>query len=493
MNTSLRQSITLLSAVVSVLLISQIAMAEDGSENRDWVRGSFNASTDLVSADGQVDLNLDQTLRLHVDIPGHEKIHVRTIMWMHEDLDGDERSSSALRGIDDAFGTDVQPRLLQLYVGFDDLWGDSTLRIGRQRIMEGAAFNRIDGAYFNRRKGKWYWYAFGGVRASIYRDASDDRIYGGGAAVQATRHTRIALDVFYAEEDRRNSVRRDLLTELFGIGFPRRVKKKIGDNVWALSLWQNITENIRLFGRFTLHEGNSDELLVDLTGHVPAWKFTYDVIYRRVFNNRGDRVNDVSSFFRILGEEQEFETILVSLHKGIKDRFTISLEAELRESGETDEIFANRDFFRYGASLDIEDLARGVDASFAGERIEVDGGENSWTVSVQFEKEWETIRFTTGVDYGQYEDLFILFNPLPSIVSNIATALSPALFPGFNPFIGFFDTLRTRERIEIIGVHTGVVWSLDDDQKIDVRLRYEDDEGPDSPYWRLQAGYTLQF
>jgi hypothetical protein len=54
------------------------------------------------------------------------------------------------------------------------LWGESTLRVGRQRIEQSVAYSLIDGAYFNKRNEKWEWYAFIGTRGTLYHENFHD-------------------------------------------------------------------------------------------------------------------------------------------------------------------------------------------------------------------------------------------------------------------------------------------------------------------------------
>lgn len=459
------------------------------------VSGSFRVGLDVVNANGVSDINLNQTLRLRIDPPSKEKIHIRASLWMHEDLDSDERSSSVLRDINDTFGSNVRARLLSLYLELDPIWGGSTLRIGRQRITEGVAFNRIDGLYLKRRFVKWDWYLFAGVRASIYEDTNDDLTYGGGASVRASTKTRLAIDGYYGEESRRSSeaVRRGVLSRFLGFRFPRRVKAELDDNLIAFSLFHNFTPNIRLFTKFTLDEGRADEFLVDITGYVEKWKLTYDVSYRRLLNPRGDRVNDITTFFRILGVEEEFEHLLVTLHRPVSEKFALSLEGEIHDSRRDDPQTGNRDFHRWAIVATGDELRGNVSVTAAVERWDVEGGEGTWALTGEVSKEWEDVEVSWGVDYERFTDRIIVFDPRPQVLSAIAVFLIPGVFPGFAPLVAIFDQVPVKVREDIYSVYSKVKWAIRDDQDLTVRVRYEEDEGPESPYWRMQVNYAIRF
>lgn len=152
--------------------------AKGASERKKWIGGSFEAGIRAEWAGDDSDVDLSQTLRLNIAPPEYPRLHINGSLWMLEDLDSDEPRTSPLRDINDAYDSDVRVRLLHLYAELDDVWGKSTLRLGRQRIPEGVAWNLIDGAYFKKTMPRWDWYVFGGVRGSVYRDTHDDAALG---------------------------------------------------------------------------------------------------------------------------------------------------------------------------------------------------------------------------------------------------------------------------------------------------------------------------
>lgn len=463
--------------------------------SRAWISGSFETGIDLQFDDRDEDINLNQTLRLTIDPPGVDWLRFRGSLWMHEDLDGDERRGSVLSDINDASRSNVRARLLYLYAEFEDLWGDSVLRLGRQRILEGVAYNRIDGAYFRQNHRLWNWYAFGGVRASIYEDSSDDPAVGGGIAYRPIPKLRLALDTFYAEDNRslNDRVIRDPITSFLGLAFPRRVDDRVRDIALGLSIAYDVTSNVNLYGQYLWRDGNGDEVRVSATGFVPRFDLTYEFSFRSQLTAAGDSVNDLTNFFRILGRFEPFYNVLAAVHKPIGEKYLLSFEAEIHDSENDDPLTANRDFERFAIIFSGEDLYKGIEVSVALERWTVPGGEGTWSLSGEVSREWEKVEASFGVDFERYEDRFVRFNPLPGQLDRLGTLLLPGVFPSFAALVPLLDTTVVETHENIYTVFSAVRLTIRENQELSTRLTFEDDDGPDSPYWRLRAEYRLRF
>ncbi|MBI4559506.1 MAG: TonB-dependent receptor [Candidatus Hydrogenedentes bacterium] len=468
---------------------------QEAKPAKKWIRGSVQAGIDAAWDDDDTDVNLNQSLQLKMDPPQWPRLHLRGSLWMLEDLDSDESRHSTLRDINDASRSDLRARLLYLYVDVDDVWGDSTLRIGRQRIQESPAFNRIDGLYFKQRHPKWDWYTFGGARATIYDDALDDLVLGGGAAYRPVIGTEITLDAYYGEENRSRSdiVYRRPIVDLLRLDFPRRIRGDINDTLVALGIRQEITPNLRVFGRYTLEDGESDEILVNAYGRIPGWDLAFDVAYRQRLNVAGDRVTDISNFYRVLGNYEEYQNLLISLHRPLTKKLTLSLEGEVNNAENDDWLTANRDYQRYAAILSATDLVPSVDTSVSLERWDVDEGESTWAVTGEVTKRWDKLRLTVGTDYQRYKDKVLVYDPLPFWTSRGLAAIFPGFFLNTEPIIFFLDQTVVETHEDIYSVYTKLNWSVKDNQDVTARVSYETDDGPDSPYWRVQVGYDLRF
>ncbi|MBM3291035.1 MAG: hypothetical protein FJY92_12875, partial [Candidatus Hydrogenedentes bacterium] len=335
-----------------------------------WISGEFDADVDAVWSRDDQDVDLDQTLKLNLEIPGYERLHVRSMFLLHEDIDSDNERTNPLRDLDDNEGSDVSGDVLYLYLDIDDVWGDSLLRIGRQRIQEGPAAPRIDGVYFKQTVGAWDWYAFGGWQASLYDQSFDDPAVGGGVAWQVSANTRVALDAYWQREDRIHYTHyyRRRLTDFLYNDYPRGTDNDIDDSVVSLSVWQSITQNLRLMARLDLNDGSHTELTVQATGCAPAWQLSYELTYRGLYGDLEDRASNLTSFYRILGPENSYDDVLLALYRPLTKKITLSLEAQVRDvdndypdwgSNYWDQAFefpdrTNQDFVRYAATLAAE-------------------------------------------------------------------------------------------------------------------------------------------
>ncbi|NIA13973.1 MAG: hypothetical protein GWP08_07820, partial [Nitrospiraceae bacterium] len=401
-----------------------------------------------------------------------------------------------LRDLNDASGADVRVRPLYLYVEVDDLWGDSTLRLGRQRIVEGAAYNRIDGLYFKQRHLVWDWYVFGGARATIYDDALSDLVLGGGVSYRPGRGTRLSLDAYYGEERRGGSdeVRRPFWYDLLGLSFPRRVDEDLDDWLVSLSVWQEVTPHLRVFGRLDLQDGSANELLLTATGYVPPWDLTYELSYRSQLNSLGDRVNDLTGFYRTLGVYEEYDNFLIALHKALSEKVAVSVEAEFHDAENDYWESANRDYNRYALIVSAQPLVKNVGATVALEKWDVGDGEGTWAVTGELTKSWDSVALTVGADYERYEDRITYYNAPLLPLTRLARSIIPGLYPGgYMPAVQIFDQWVVHTHEDIHSVYAKLRWNVCPDHEATAGITYEEDDGPDSPYWRVQAGYSIRF
>lgn len=459
-----------------------------------WYKGRFNAEIDARSAGGDTDIDLSQTLSLDITPPKYPKLRIRGLLWLNEDLDSDH-DNSALADLDDAYDASVRGKLLHLYVELDDVWGDSTLRIGRQRILESPAFNRVDGIFFKKNYGKWDWYAFGGARASVYDDAHDDLVLGGGVSAWVTPETRIALDGFYGEEDRSsgNEVYRFPWHDWFGYGFPRRVKTETDSRQIALTVMHYLTPRHSLFGRYTLHDGDSDELQLTATGVFSKQEVVYNVSYRRRLDLLEDRANDVTGFYRVLGVWDEYDDLLATVHVPLTDKLTIGVEGQIHESHGDNRNNANRDYWRAALVVGVDELAPNLDLTAALEYWDVGEGEGVWAVTGEIVRSWERWKLTLGADYERYEDRVVEYRPEYFWTHQALAVFVPGYFFGALPWYRLLDIDVVETHENIYTLYGKVDYKLRDNQDIWMRVTFEEDDGPDSPYWRVQAGYTIRF
>lgn len=457
-----------------------------------WYRGSFEAEVDGVSAGGDGDLDFSQYLRIDADPPQYPRLHLRGSLWLHQDLSSERGKSSALRDINDASSSDVQVKLLYLYADLDNVLGDnSVLRVGRQRIQEGAAYNRIDGLYLKKRQGQFEWYTFIGARASVYRDTSDDLVLGGGAAYLPTTHTRIALDGYYAEESRYGVSKSR--PRFLQVGYNRPIASEINDSKVTLSVWHNFGMNTRAFARMGMLGSNLDEMALSLNGYIPRLDLLYDIDYRQLFDTVGDTTADLSPFYQILGQYREQQTLYIGLHRPLTKRVTLSLEGEFRNAKNDDFYSGNRDYVRLGTVLYVENAFKGFDLSTSVEYWDVSSGEGTWTLTGEISRKWEKVDWRAGVDFVRYKDRVVEYDRNAALLDAALVAFVPGVYPGFSYFTQANSTRVVDTRENVYSIFTDLDWSFSEGQNVFVKLSFEEDDGPDSPYWRVRAGYRIRF
>lgn len=449
-----RQVVVALVALCAYLGSNSVAGQESEIEPswRDGVSGELRIGLDAARSSRDNDFSLDQVLRLNIDPPQHERIHIRSTLWTIQDLDGSEDPTSTLRSLSDASSSDVQARLLSLYLEVDDLGGDSTLRIGRQRITDGVVYNRIDGAYFKWRDSIWEAYAFGGARASVYEDAHEDFSTGAGASLRLPTNTRVGVDYFYGNDERRD----------FGTG-------DIESSITTVSVRQSLTKQHSAYGRASWFDTELDELRFMAQGFFTEREIVYSVSYYNRLSTLAERVTDVSEFYRVIGEFNEFQDVHALVDIPIATHFGLGLEAQVHDAEDASLESGNRDFQRYGLSLDLFDLGGHYDATAIVEYWDVDFGEGQWTVTGEVSREWEDTEAALGIDYIRFQDRVTQFDPN---AQNVFTVESHENIYSF--YLKVKHEINERHGIRVYGI-------------------FEEDDGPDSPYWRLRAEYTLRF
>lgn len=482
---------------------------------RNWASGRFDASFDGIWSDSHESLDLDQTLQLNIDPPEHDRIHLRSLFWLRQDLGSDD-VSSPLRDLDDSFDSDFHADIVYLHLDVDDLWGESTLRIGRQRIVDGVAYNRIDGVYFRKEMPRWQWYAFAGWQASLYDHAFDDPAFGGGASFQLTSSTRLAVDAYWVEEDRIhfNEYYRRRLSDWLYRDYPRGLDHSLHDSSIAVTLWQSLTDNIRFMGRFEWLDTDGQRLTLQTTGYIPALDLTFEVRYRRLFDELEDRASDLTSYYRILGPQQEYQELRIVLHRPLTERLALSLEGEFRDtdnhypgpdSSYWDRAYdfadkSNQDFKHYTATLSADKLPWGLEAMLFTEYWDIEDFDDTWQIGGEVTKKWDEFSLTLGAEYSSYDDYYTRYNFWPGWQNQLRRALfstntsSLSTFYYNNNFtVNLRDVVPVNAGEDIYSIFAEARWAFTKNQELRANVTFEEDDSDESPYWRVRAGYTLKF
>jgi hypothetical protein len=419
---------------------------------QEWISGELELGLNAGRSDRDGDIEVDQLLRLKVDSPTNDRLHIRSTVWMTEDLDGRESSSSAFHTLNDTSSSFVTTRLLSLYLELEGEENDSRLRLGRQRIMDGVAFNRIDGVYFNARHNQLRFYAFLGARASVYENSYEDISTGAGVSWLPFRGTRMAADVFFGDDERRR----------FG-------SDEIEATLTTLSLRHSFNTFHNLFGRVTWYEGDLDEFQLTTQGVFQEDSLFYTLTYRKRVSTLGERPTDFPQFFYVVGELNGYEDVQGIVSVPLGERFELGFEAQVHDADDSTTTTSNRDFQRYGISLDVNQIATHYDARVIVEFWDADEGESEKTISAEVSRKWEHKKATIGVDYDRFQDRIIQFDPL-----------DPDVF-----FIQSTD--------DIYSLYIRYEHEFNDQHSLEFRGSVEEDDTSDAPYWRLRTQYTYRF
>lgn len=471
------------------------ADAPEEKPGREWVRGRLETGFDTAWDDTGSDFELYQILRMSIDPPSTPKVRLQGAVWLTEDLDGDEARYSSLYGIDDGYGGDVRGRVLDLHLQIKDVLGGGVLRIGRQRILDGPLYNRIDGLRIRWDKPKWDAYFYAGSRASLYENPFDDLVIGSGAGYRIGDNTRVGIDLFHAVDDRRRSdaVSRGWLTELLHRDYPRRVETRVEDQSLGLSLYHRFNQHHWFNAQLMLQDDGAHEYTMDFSGYIERWELTYLANYARQFDRVNDRVSDLSGYYRILGGLEQYHHVHLGVQRPLTKRLAIGLETDLHDADQDDSLNTNRDYVRMAAVLSAKDLGKGVGFNLSLDRWNTSGRDGSWMLTGELSREWKAFEWAIGADYEQYRYEYVDYNPWPGFLKNVAVFALPGLYPGFSPLVALTDTREILAREEIHSIYSRFEWKIDERQRLTAKVTYEEDDGPYAPYWRIRAAYEIEF
>lgn len=444
-------------SLCAILLISGLVWAEDTPNPplNEWVSGDLALGLYTGYAEDDRDVEMDQFLRLNVDPPKHERLHVRSTLWFSEDLEGNESPTSPFRGLNDTSDTWVTTRVLSLYMEYEDEKDDARVRVGRQRIRDGVAYNRIDGVYLSTKHGDARFYGFFGARASIYENSHEDVSTGVGGSWLVLPETRASLDIFYGDDERRR--------------FSGMAEDDLQSTLTSLSLYHLLATQHHLFGRATWHESDLDEFRLTAQGVVADEDLFYTLSYRKRVSTLAERPTDFPQFYHIVGELNGYEDVQGVFGVPITDRIELGLEAQIHDAENSALSTANRDYTRLGFSVDISEVATHYDVQVILELWDAAQGESEKTISGEVSREWEDTRIAVGLDYDRFQDRIRQYDPLDQ------------------------DDFFVESRDDIYSAYLKVKHKLDESQTVRVRASVEEDDTDDAPIWRLRAVYVLDF
>ena len=445
---------TLLCAVLS---FSMPVWPQDEATDplKDWVSGELELGLYAGRAEHDSDVEIDQFLRLNVDPPAYERLHVRSTLWFSEDLDGDESPSSPFRGLNDTSDAWVTTRVLSLYLEAESQEDDGRVRVGRQRIRDGVAYNRIDGLYLSTNQGTSRYYGFLGARASVYENSHDDVSAGVGGSWLVLPNTCASLDVFYGDDERRR--------------FGAVNDDSLQSTLTSLSIQHLLATQHHLFGRATWHESDLDEFRISAQGVVSDDDLFYTLSYRKRLSTLAERPADFPQFYYVVGELNGYEDVQSIVGVPVTERVEVGLEVQVHNADDSAVSTANRDYTRFGFSVDVREVATHYDVHVILELWDAAQGESEKTISGEVSRDWENTRVAIGVDYDRFQDRIIQYDPINQ------------------------DDFIIESRDDIYALYLKVKYELTETQSVQVRASVEEDDTEDSPIFRLRAHYTVEF
>ena len=425
-------------------------------KDHDMISGELELGLYTAGSDRDSEFELDQVLRLRVDPPNHERLHLRTTIWTIEDLGGEESPTSIFRSLNDTSGAFINTRVLNLYLDVEGKNQDrkSLLRLGRQRITESVAYIRIDGGYYRARKNAWTYYAFLGARASLYESSHDSLTTGAGLSWRPKPGTLASLDHVYGEDVRRNVSSGD---------------DDIQASLTSFSIRHALNQNHNLYGKATFYDNDLDEFNISTQGFLREHTLLYTLSYRRRVSILSERPTDFPQFYHVVGEINGYDDFQAILNIPLSERFEIGLEAQIHDADDSQVSTGNRDYTRYGLALNINNIKGHYDARLILEFWNAEFGESEKTLSGEVSRRWAKTRVALGVDYDRFQDRLYSYDPATQ-----------------DPFV-----IHSTE--DIYALYMRVRHEFNDQNSLGIRASIEDDDSSDAPYWRLRTQYTFRF
>ena len=103
------------------------------------------------------------------------------------------------------------------------------------------------------------------------------------------------------------------------------------------------------------------------------------------------------------------------------------------------------------------------------------------------------MEWRVGVDFVRYKDRVIEYDRNAALLDAAIVAFVPGIYPGFSWFTQNNSTRVVDTRENVYSIFTEVDWEFREDQALFAKFSFEEDDGPDSPYWHTRAGYRINF
>lgn len=429
---------TILLALLAVVLISNGAIAEEpippGEEADPNTAASGESSTGATqpetatSDDATVEWEIDGYLKerfryrhvesendldllsdLAADLTHHGEFPFRLrfngrLLW---DIVGNQHEDDLLRDYWDSFNGELQGRIYEAYGQLDDLAdGVLDIRLGRQFIEEGSWFH-FDGIRLDADLGELVESMDATVIFGvpvIITDAHRRGNWLGGFVVRKSfdTGTRARLEYYHVSEDI-DGYNDPVVDPLFQ---PETIEEDtLHDDYWGLSVWQRLGDSLRLFGRFSLLNGDANELNLRARWTSEEGVFSAVIEYEQLFNRLRDVTNDLSPYVPLLGSYEPFWKLGGRIDYRPNDDWMFQAGYSHRDlTSDGDEGTFNHQYDHYFANatrfglledrLDLSLFVNGYDSSF--NDVVAIGGQADFRLSSE-------VTAAGGVDYALFK------------------------------------------------------------------------------------------
>jgi len=363
-------------------------------------------------AEGETDLDLSTDLFAEARRGGDRPLGARVNLRGHIDIAGDSEPGDLLYDVWDTFTHAIQARVYEVWAEAGNLFDAGVkVRGGRQFTEEETTYLHFDGARVDLGLGKQVkgldLSLLGGAPVRFGdTDRGGDWLAGFVARWRPLDGTRLHLEYYHVSE------------EVDGFNDPvtnpdeqpeTRPEGRIDDDLVALNVWHRLTERLRLFGRFSLLNGDPNELRLNgrWTSKDGLWTLfgEFEELFERLF----DVTNDLTPFVPMLGALEPYVRITARASRRVGEEWTLeggaSWRALVDDSEESD---FNHNFVhgflsatRHGLSdgkLDVTVVLNGYSTS--GDDVLALGGSADYRLTKE-------VDLSGGVDYQLYKYFWI--------------------------------------------------------------------------------------
>lgn len=337
----------------------------------------------------QEDQDFYQYLSLNLGKEGKDKVTGSFFSRLSVDIDGRQTNDSyyVFSDITDSYNENINSRVYQAYLDFNDVRYLSKLRLGRQYVYEGETV-QFDGA---RLELKPYWeyvdFSFyGGVPTHLYESSiSGDWILGTGIEGRPLDKTRLRLDYVYAEDD----------------------SADWGDHnndLWVLSGWQRVMDNLSLHGKYSFLDKKERDASLRANLNYPDKDLSFQASYFRQMEVLRDFTVEFSPFYPVAGEYFPFHQYDFSCRKGFGEKLGIETGFTTRDLVEdTAETNFNHEYDRYFLTLSVYNFGF-EDTEFSVTAEQWSSNDDIRTLGFEVEKKFnKSIEVKAGSYYSLYK------------------------------------------------------------------------------------------